>query len=295
MVDKKKKSEHEAVKSSDKEEIRAPKMVTQIIEIVEEEIPEEKPEVKVHAKPEVSTPEPVPEVHKKVVEEEPAEEENQEEDLSEKTDEPEVEAEDKEEDKTRVKEDASPESEPDKQKSTVEEIFTKKEPLVMPEISIHSTGSSKRNMFLWALTMIVITVAIGGGLIIFSGGGSGGVSGIVLQPTSTPTPTLTPSPTPVPVAVNKDELEVQILNGGGVAGAATKMKTFLEEKGYTVSEVGNAEEYTYEQTEVHVKKSVSGNLPEIKKELEEAYTVGAAAEDLPDDSKYDVRVIVGKE
>lgn len=295
MVDKKKKTGKEASSSSDKEEVRAPRMVTQIIEIVEEEAePEKKVEARVPEKEEVPKVHPQPkESPEEETETEQSEEEVEEEIETKEDKEVEQEAE-KEEEREEVKEEVQQEPTVDKQKSTVEELFTKKEPLVMPEISVHSTGSSKRNMFLWALTMIVITVAIGGGLIIFSGGGTGGVSNIVLQASPTPSPSSTPTPTPAPVAVKKDELDVQVLNGGGVVGAASKMKAFLEEKGYTVAEVANAEEYTYEQTEVHVKKSAAGNLEEIKKELNEAYTVGTATEDLPDDSKYDIRVIVGK-
>ncbi len=66
------------------------------------------------------------------------------------------------------------------------------------------------------------------------------------RPTPTPTSVPTPIATPTP-AVNKKELEIEILNGSGVAGVASTLKTLLEGKGYTVAGTGNAKNYDYKK------------------------------------------------
>ena len=86
-----------------------------------------------------------------------------------------------------------------------------------------------------------------------------------------------------------------MLNGGGVAGTAGQMKTLLEEKGYTVSDVGNTEQYTYDETEIHVKADKEAYLALLTQDLSGEYTIGSSSAELDEDVSYDARIIVGKE
>jgi hypothetical protein len=99
----------------------------------------------------------------------------------------------------------------------------------------------------------------------------------------------------VPVALKRSDIAVQVLNGGGKAGAATKMKTLLTDKGYQVKDVGNTDEYNHDKTEILVKPGKESAIGLLKKDLEDTYTVGSATATLPADSTYDAQVIVGKE
>lgn len=184
----------------------------------------------------------------------------------------------------------------EKQKATVESLFSKNEPAVLPEISVHTPSNSGRSIFVWAMIMLVIALVIGGALVLFTGKTNRAPQLAPVQPTAAPTvATTAPTITPTPMVLKKDQLKIQVLNGGGRTGAAGKMKELLTTQGYTVTNTGNTEEYTYEETEVHVKSELSANLTEIVADLKDDYTVGTSAADLPADSLYDVQIIVGKE
>ncbi len=180
-------------------------------------------------------------------------------------------------------------------KEMVEVLYgSKHPPTIAPEISMHSKKRSTKPVIVWALVTIV--VALLSGLVLFTlSKKSFSLPSVFVAPTPTPTPTITPTPTPTPMAVDKESLTVQVLNGGGTPGAASKMKKLLEEKGYTVTDTGNTEEYTYDTTEIHVKPGKEGAIPLLESDLKEDYSLGESAADLPDDASYDVRVIVGKE
>lgn len=60
----------------------------------------------------------------------------------------------------------------------------------------------------------------------------------------TPTPTETPTPTPTPTPAAMDAYSITVLNGSGVSGAAARLKSSLEEQGYTVADTGNADSST---------------------------------------------------
>jgi hypothetical protein len=179
----------------------------------------------------------------------------------------------------------------EKSKEVVQELFTKQHGGTVTEISIQPEKTSKA-LFLWAVVVIVAAVTTGLSLIFFASKKSGpAVVAPVPTPTSmavAPTPTLLPAP-------DRSDITIKVLNGGGVAGAGTKMKTFLTEKGYKVSDVGNASEYTFEQTQISVKSGKDSILNLIKSDLTGTYTVGDTNTDLTADTAYDALVTVGKE
>jgi hypothetical protein len=178
----------------------------------------------------------------------------------------------------------------EKSKEVVQELFSRPNGGEVTEISI-SRRKSGKTLFLWSVVVIVAAITTGLGLIVFSGNADT-VGFLAAAPT--PTPTASPTPTPMPVP-KREDAQIRVLNGGGVGGAATKMKDFLTKLGYKVADVGNTEEYTYEETEVSVKTGSDSLADLLQKDLEAEYTVGKTDTQLPADSKYDAVVIVGKE
>lgn len=189
-----------------------------------------------------------------------------------------------------VPEEQVPDPEAEKQQELVEELFDRKSP-VMPEISVH-TGNPIMPIILWVV-IVVVAALVTGGVLFFA----------MNRPTikmpvlfAKPTPTAAPAPTPPPApAVSRADVTIQVLNGGGTPGAASKMKKFLEEKGYTVKDVGNTDDYTYTKTKIMVHADKQHIAALLEGDLKDTYALDTSGTDLPQDASYDVRVIVGKE
>ncbi len=182
----------------------------------------------------------------------------------------------------------------EERKSVVEELYTQnREPAVMPEISMHKQDA-KKSLIVWAVVTIVVALLTGSILFAVAKKGSS-VSSLFVRPTPTSTPAPTPTPTPTPAPVDKASIKIQVLNGGGTPGAASKMKKYLEDKGYTVDSTGNTDEYTYTSTEIHGKDTMTDAVNNLKVDLKDTYSLGTVASDLDASASADVQVIVGKE
>lgn len=187
------------------------------------------------------------------------------------------------------------ESDDQKRRVLVDELFQKKSPRhsgVVPEISVHHTPSKRRPIIIWAIILVVASLVAGG--IIFAVSGRAG-SFLPSSPPSTPTPTSSPTPTPDLTRLDRSTLKVQVLNGSGVVGAAGTMKDILEEKGYTVDNTGNADNYDYETTQILVKPEKEAFIAFLTEDLKESYSLGTSEATLEENVPYDVRIIVGKE
>lgn len=193
---------------------------------------------------------------------------------------------------TEPVEEVKEEERKEEKKELLEEIFSKEStPKVYPDISEHKRMGAAP-VFLWAVIIIGVALLTGGTLLVVASG-LPKLPALFAKPTPTPTPS--PSPTPTPTVAARGDVKLQVLNGGGTPGSAGKAKTFLEEKGYTVADTGNTDEYTYKETEIHVKAGKEAYLTLLKEDLAEDYTIGTAVADLPADSPYDAQVIIGKE
>lgn len=181
----------------------------------------------------------------------------------------------------------------EKQKEAVREFFRPENRGVAPEIAAYQGDGGSKSIFLWIAIIFVVALLTGGGLMI-AVRGMPALPFLAAKPTPTPTPMPTPPPTPTP-SVNRADLKLQVLNGGGVVGAGSKMKSFLEGKGYKVENVGNASNYSYESTQILVKPGKEEFLSLLESDLKTDYTLGTASATLPDDNSYDAQVIVGKE
>ncbi len=130
-------------------------------------------------------------------------------------------------------------------------------------------------------------------------------------PTDTPQPSVSVSPTegatPSPTAkasansvdsktgLDRASVSVEVLNGSGAVGAASKASDTLKALGYNVTSSGNADNFDFAQTEIHVKSTKSKFLSLVKSDLSNSYTIGIAAADLDSSASADIQVIVGKE
>jgi hypothetical protein len=115
------------------------------------------------------------------------------------------------------------------------------------------------------LILVLVSSVLTYGLINLGNWGYGKIKNTKV---SSPTPTTKPKPkkTPTP-ALSRQELEIEILNGTGVAGMASSLQTELEDLGYQIKEIGNAENYDYSQTVIIAKNQSVFRL--IKKDLVE--------------------------
>lgn len=170
-------------------------------------------------------------------------------------------------------------------------LFVKSEPGVTPEITV--VGKRGPSLGVWVGAMLGVALAIGVSLILLVRGPST-LPFLAAKPTPTPTPTIA-APTPSPAAVTRSDVKVSVINGGGTPGAGSKMKTLLEEKGYTVVSVGNAKEYTYTDTEILVKSGKDDYAKLLADDLKADYVLGTSSATVEESAEYDAQVIVGKE
>lgn len=77
---------------------------------------------------------------------------------------------------------------------------------------------------------------------------------IATSPTTAPASN-TPSPTPISLS----QYSIKVLNGSGTNGQAAAIKKVLDDAGYKVSEIGNADTQT-EPTLVYAKETVSNEF-----------------------------------
>lgn len=175
-------------------------------------------------------------------------------------------------------------------KGNVESLFVKSEAGVSPEITV--VGKKTTPLGIWVGAMFGVALAIGVSLIVLVKGPPT-LPFIGAKPTPTPAPTVVPTPTVS--ALNRADIKVSVINGGGTPGAGGRMKKFLEDKGYAVVSVGNAEDYSYEQTEVLAKTGKADIVALLSDDLKADYSLGTSSATVEDSADYDAQVIVGKE
>ncbi|MDH4330036.1 MAG: LytR C-terminal domain-containing protein [Candidatus Moranbacteria bacterium] len=91
-------------------------------------------------------------------------------------------------------------------------------------------------------------------------------------------------------------LEITTLNGGGGAGTAGKMKTFLQKDGYEDITAKNANEFDHEGVEIYYAgNDLKKDAEAIKKVIEKSYdNVSVALASSGDEKLSEIVVIVGK-
>ncbi|HWA52273.1 MAG TPA: LytR C-terminal domain-containing protein [Patescibacteria group bacterium] len=121
-----------------------------------------------------------------------------------------------------------------------------------------------------------------------------GIKGGSVSPTPTPTTEAItePTPTPTPTA-DLSTFKISVLNGNGGIGVATAAKAVIEKAGFTVTDVGNADNFNFTDTLVQVKSTVPSDVVEkIKNALSANYSV-AMGDPLDANSNFDIVITVG--
>jgi len=144
---------------------------------------------------------------------------------------------------------------------------------------------------------VVIIIAIIGGILV-STNSLEKLKSISADPSPSPTATPSPSPTPTPTPEaltdeEKEDYTLIIQNGSGIPGTAATAQELLENLGYIVDSVGNADDYDYEETVIQTNTVTLFNS--LKSDLEDDYTVASTAAELDEDETVDAIVIIGSE
>ncbi|MGH7203820.1 MAG: LytR C-terminal domain-containing protein [Candidatus Levyibacteriota bacterium] len=114
------------------------------------------------------------------------------------------------------------------------------------------------------------------------------------KPTPTAVPTVVPTAIPTAKPVDLSAYTITVLNGSGIVGKASEVKTSLTTAGFKVSSTGNADKSTYTKTEIAAKKSVSKDyLTKLEDELKKSYDVDAVST-APESDASDVTVTIGQ-
>lgn len=119
---------------------------------------------------------------------------------------------------------------------------------------------------------------------------------LITKPTSTPAPTATPEPpTPTPtVEVKREEVNVKVLNGTGVAGQAGGLKAALLKAGYVEVLTDNADKYDYTQSVLQIKTGKEYLQAAILEDMKDFIT-DPKIESLPETENADIIIIIGKD
>ncbi|MDP2638505.1 MAG: LytR C-terminal domain-containing protein [Candidatus Levybacteria bacterium] len=157
-----------------------------------------------------------------------------------------------------------------------------------------SSGVSSKKNFMWPILFVfVISLAMLGGIFLYRQSSNKAEDVNVVSLSLTPTPTVAVEPTVVEVDLSNYKIEV--LNGSEVAGEAGRQQANLEEEGFVVSSVGNANNSDYKKTIIQAKSDVEpAFLEKLKSFLEASFILGEL-EELSDDADSDVIVILGSE
>ncbi len=165
-------------------------------------------------------------------------------------------------------------------------------PIGFPGATPAPRSSSKKN-WKWLLVLILFLLVIGGvTFFVFKSSKSSSLD-------QSPTPEATigsvesPSPTPVATPADKSKVNIQVLNGTGIAGEAGLLVDQLKQLGYTNVTAGNATTQNATDTQVTFATTVGQDVvAEITGKLQSMYTnVTTSNSSLP--TGIDIQITTG--
>lgn len=195
-----------------------------------------------------------------------------------------------EEVKEKIVTDSSDESEEVEEKTkTIGQIQDETEE-ALGDMSGSSDGISWKKILLVALIVIPLGIGIFVGIWVVS-------EKYQVSEKKAPAPTSAIEKTPSPTEskeVNKTEFEIEVLNGSGISGEAATVQELLEDDGFVVSGIGNAQGVGVTKTIIASKEDVSKSfIDALQETLEKRGPV--ETEELDEDETSDVIVTVGSE
>lgn len=116
----------------------------------------------------------------------------------------------------------------------------------------------------------------------------------VVVATPSPKPTVTVEQTKV-IEVDLAEYSIEVLNGSGISGVASELKTALTTDGFKVISAGNADKSDYTNTIISAKKKVSSAyLVKLKENLKKTYILDSDSKAvLAETDEADVIITIG--
>ena len=164
---------------------------------------------------------------------------------------------------------------------------------------IYQQSQEKNAKWLWLLIILIILGALA--FAFFRGiGPFAAISPFVQKEASSPTPFAQSSPTvssPSPLSeseVDKAQPAIRVLNGSGIAGLASSAKDFLENVGWRVTSVGNAQAYDFDQTQIRLKDDFAKYQEALVGDLSDKYSVKVSSDSLSSTDSADIEITVGK-
>jgi len=94
--------------------------------------------------------------------------------------------------------------------------------------------------------------------------------------------------------LDRSKLSITVENGSGIEGTAGKAAKILQDLGYNVVSIGNADAFNYDGVTIRVKDPQSNFVNLLKQDLSRDYTIETSSADLPTDSPTDCVIIIGK-
>jgi hypothetical protein len=117
-----------------------------------------------------------------------------------------------------------------------------------------------------------------------------------LSPDVSPTPSVKPTQNPLDKTsgLDRSALSIEVKNGSGEVGAASKASDLLKSLGYKVVSIGNADGFSYEGATILLKSQKANYGALLKKDVSPSYTVASISSTLSSSSSADAVFIVGK-
>jgi hypothetical protein len=143
-------------------------------------------------------------------------------------------------------------------------------------------------------SVLVLTLLVGGFFVLknkSSGSSQRANNSAVLSETEEST-VASPPPAEVKPVLNKADIKIRIENAAGIPGLAAKTQTFLQGKGWVVSEIDTAEESGRTATLVRIKDSKKAFLDLLTADMKDSYQVTTETT-LDETFGYDVLVLLG--
>lgn len=182
------------------------------------------------------------------------------------------------------------------EKSPIEVTEKSKIEQVAAPVEVIEEEVEKTN-YLWIIipTALLVGALVGGLITYFSGISKLDINSPTPSPIATTEPVVESTPSATPAStIKREDLKVQVLNGSGISGEASKAKTLLEGLGYKNVDTGNASSSDFAQTEISIKVASKDALATVIKDLSSKYSAVEASKPLVITSKFDIIVTLGK-
>ncbi len=167
----------------------------------------------------------------------------------------------------------------------------------------HGNKKNRKKMFAIIGGAIIVLLVIIIASFAFSGDDAAQDEDLFATPAITQAPTDTPTPSPRDSEEDTEETEnpkldredytILIKNGSGTAGVAGRLADILGDLGYKIGGTENADNFEYEETEIHVASGNNALLKMLEDDLSDEYSIGETNADY--DGLDDAVIIIGAE